>query len=147
MIWLLDKDPKVCAKYHADGDLEPAIKSAMKALQGRGKWGKWAYKRSQNYLWFYRLTEALVQESIDRNLLPYMRLYQIILDQLWQETPSLPCSPKGLKSKFPSYVTSKAHNRSQDIIHQWRKHYNETQTNSRWNRGNETPPWYYGDII
>lgn len=146
MIWLLDKDPKVCARYHPDEGLESAIKAAIKALQGKGKWGKWAYKRSQNYLWFYRLTEALVQESIDRNILPYMRLYQIILDQLWQETPVLPCSPKGLKSKFPKYGTSsQAPNRyPKDIVHQWRKHFNHTQGNAHWTNGE--PPWYYGNL-
>jgi hypothetical protein len=146
MIWVFHKDPKLCAEYYPDNLIWPTMQEIIKALdKGKGKWGKWAFKRSQNWRWLFRLLDYLGREYLNRDISgDPIHIMMGIMDWLFYHTPYIPCHPRGLKTKFPQYGTKIKGISNKAIIHEYRKQFNEQFPISYW--ATEEPFWYYGNI-
>ena len=147
-IWVFDKDPKKCARYYPDDEVLIGLQEGLKALmENKGKWGKWAHKRSQIWQWLYQLTNHLMEQALLRQLEIKAQAAKTILDYLWYAPNNLPCSPRGLKTKFP-YATKKNAqiSRTNQIVYTYRSYFNRTRPGAKWSTPVEEPFWYLGDI-
>jgi hypothetical protein len=152
MIWILDNNPKLCAKYQCDQDVFDVLIRAMASLNYDHNidMSKWVQKRSQNWMWMFKFMEALVERA-NEDLNPKQRAKNLELVQyFWDHMPVLPCSPRGKKSKFPPHDKfSRTRHRgipTKRTIHSYRKLFNETKPGAVWFKGTYQPPWYYGDV-
>lgn len=148
MIWVFHKDPKKSAEQYPDQLLEQGVKVGIEALLGRKKWGKWAFKRSQNWWWMYWHVDELVHQVIERKLkLPWGIKYARIMDAIYQQPPNIPCHPRGLRSKFLSYeprhIRPTPHFKIR--LRGYKRAIN-TQDYYTWTFPSQEPFWYIGNV-
>jgi hypothetical protein len=151
MIWILDNNPKVCAKYQCDEDLEEVLSEVLDAFRAAGGpsiWATWIRQRSQNWMWMYQFLVALEKELKERSD-KWGKRYPATINWIWDHMPVLPCSPRGRKSKFPPNDKIKLRPgkpSTGETVHAYRKLFNETRSKAIWGKGAYQPPWYYGDV-